>query len=235
MRAFVVLPTYNEAENLADMVQQLLHLPVEWLGVIVVDDNSPDGTGQIADRLTREYPDRVYVVHRSEKLGLGTAYVAGFQLALAKGADYIIEMDADFSHPPSYVPQFLEAIKNCDVVVGSRYAPGARLGEEWGLGRRLLSSAGNLYTRLILGLKVRDTTAGFKCFRRKVLESIDLSRMRSDGYAFQIEMAYLCQKRGFTVREVPIHFEDRAKGHSKMSLRIVVEALWRVLETRLRL
>jgi dolichol-phosphate mannosyltransferase len=235
MRVIVVMPTYNEAENLSVVVPLLLGLPVEGLEVIVVDDNSPDGTGQLADRLAERYPGQVHVIHRDGKLGLGTAYVAGFQSALARGADYIIEMDADLSHSPSYIPQFLEAIQDCDVVVGSRYAPGARLAEEWGLSRRLLSWGGNLYTRLILGLKVQDTTGGFKCFRREVLEGIDLPRIRSDGYAFQIEMAYLCQKHGFRVREVPIRFEERARGRSKMSPKIILEAMWRVLQTRLGL
>ena len=228
------MPTYNEAENLPQIVPALLSLGIEGLNILVVDDNSPDGTGQVAEELRLKYPGRVEVLHRGRKLGLGTAYVTGFAHALAQGADYIFEMDADFSHPPEMVRTFLQKIVDCDVVVGSRYTLGGALDPKWSLWRRFLSWGGNVYARLVTGLKVRDTTAGFKCFRRQVLESLDLSRIHSDGYAFQVEMAYLCQKKGFRVVEVPITFLDRTHGQSKMSFRIIWEAMWRVWQLKWR-
>jgi len=234
MKIIVVMPTYNEAENLPKMVAALLSLKAGELEIVVVDDNSPDGTGDIADQLSRQYPSKLHIIHRERKLGLGTAYVAGFRLALEKGADYVIEMDADFSHSPSYIPMLLAAVKECDVVVGSRYVPGGGVRGSWGAWRRFLSWAGNLYARLATGLKVRDTTGGFKCFHKEVLQNLDLARIGSGGYAFQIEMAYLCQMEGYEVREVPIIFEDRAAGSSKMSLGIVWEAIWRVPQLRFK-
>jgi len=235
MKVMVVIPTYNEADNLPGIVAELLALGLDGLQILIVDDNSPDGTGEIAEQLSRRYPSLLHVIHRPAKLGLGTAYITGFRYALEQGADYIVQMDADFSHSPSYIPKFLEHIKDYDVVVGSRYVPGGELDEKWGLGRQLLSWwANSIYTRLILGLKVRDATSGFKCWRRRALESIDLDNIRSSGYVFQVEMAYLCEKKGLRVLEIPIHFEDRRIGRSKMTLSIKVEAAWRVWEIRWR-
>ncbi|MGQ9585138.1 MAG: polyprenol monophosphomannose synthase [Anaerolineae bacterium] len=229
----VVLPTYNEAENLAEMVRQLLALDLPGLEVLIVDDNSPDGTGQIADDLSAQHPQRVRVLHRPGKGGLGTAYVAGFKVALAQGAERIVQMDADFSHSPSYVPILIANAEDADVVVGSRYVSGGKLDERWGVGRYFLSWwANSVYVRLILGLKVRDATAGFKCWRREALEGIDLDRIRSNGYVFQVEMAYICEKLGYRVREIPIYFEDRRIGRSKMSMPVKLEAAWRVWALR---
>ncbi len=231
----VVVPTYNEADNLPTLVGELLALGVPGLEVLVVDDNSPDGTGQVADDLAQRYPDRVHVMHRAGKLGLGTAYLAGFRYALEQGADYIVQMDADFSHSPGYIPQFLEAVEGCDVVIGSRYVAGGRLDERWGWWRYFLSWwANSVYTRLILGLRVRDVTAGFKCWRRATLEGIGLDRVRSNGYVFQVEMAYLTEKLGYRFRELPIYFEDRRIGRSKMTVPVKVEAALRTWQIRWR-
>ena len=234
MKITVVMPTYNEAQNLPAMVRQILSLEVEGLQVLVIDDNSPDGTGEIADQLAEAHPDRVEVIHRERKMGLGSTYLTGFAHALEQGADVIFEMDADFSHSPQYIPQLLDRIRDCDVVIGSRYVAGGRVDPRWSLWRRLLSWGGNLYTRLVTGLKIRDTTAGFKCYRRDVLEGLDLGRVRSDGYAFQIEMHYACQKKGYRLAELPILFGERSRGESKMSLKIIWEALWRVWQIRWR-
>lgn len=230
----VVLPTYNEAANLPNMVAALFGLGIDGLSIIVVDDNSPDGTGKIADELAAQYPGRVSVIHRPGKMGLGSAYVAGFTRALAEGADYVVEMDADFSHPPKTLHTFLDLMAEYDVVVGSRYVAGGKVDDRWSLWRRFLSWGGNLYARAITGLKVRDATAGFKCFRASALRGIDLTRVRSDGYAFQVEMAYICQRKGYRVCEVPIVFLDRTLGKSKMSSRIIREAAWRVWQIKLR-
>ncbi len=234
-KTMVVIPTYNESDNLPAIVAELFAQPAERLEILIVDDASPDGTGQVADSLASRYSDRVHVIHRPGKLGLGTAYVTGFKYALAHGAEYIAQMDADFSHSPDYIPQFLERLQEYDVVVGSRYVEGGQLDEQWGLGRYFLSwFANSVYTRLILNLQVRDATAGFKCFRRKVLETIDLDAVRSSGYVFQVEMAYLCEKLGFRVLELPILFEDRRIGKSKMTIPVKLEAAWRVFEIRWR-
>ncbi len=229
MKTTVVIPTYNEAANLPALVAALLALPLEDLRIVVVDDASPDGTGQVADELARQEPQRLLVVHRPAKLGLGTAYIVGFRLALDAGADVIVQMDADFSHAPTDVPRLLEALATCDVAVGSRYVAGGRLDERWSWWRFLLSWwANSIYTRLILGLKVRDATAGFKAWRRSALEAIDLDAIRSNGYVFQVEMAYLAHLHGLRIREIPIHFADRRWGQSKMNLRIHIEAAYRV-------
>ncbi len=231
----VVIPTYNESNNLPAIAAELFAQPVEGLEVLIVDDASPDGTGQVADSLAARYANRVHVIHRPRRSGLGTAYVTGFKYALAHGAGFIAQMDADFSHSPAYIPQFLDRLQEYDVVVGSRYVEGGQLDEQWGLGRYFLSWFANaVYARLILGLQVRDATAGFKCFRRKVLETIDLDKVRSNGYVFQVEMAYLCQKLGFKVLEIPILFEDRRIGKSKMAASAKMEAAWQVLEIRWR-
>jgi dolichol-phosphate mannosyltransferase len=230
-----VIPTYNEAENLPTLIGVLLALDVPGLQVLIVDDNSPDGTGEIADDLTRRYPDRVHVLHREGKLGLGTAYITGFRYALEQGAAYVIQMDADFSHSPSYIPQFLQAIEGYDVVVGSRYVAGGRLDERWSWWRYLLSWwANSIYTRLILGLRIKDATAGFKCWRRATLEGIGLDRVRSNGYVFQVEMAYLTEKLGYHFLEIPIYFEDRRIGRSKMTVPVKIEAALRTWQIRWR-
>ncbi|HSR94017.1 MAG TPA: polyprenol monophosphomannose synthase [Solirubrobacterales bacterium] len=224
--AWLVLPTYNEAENLAPIVAAVLaKLPASGR-VLIVDDNSPDGSGEIADRLAAEQ-GRVEVLHRASKEGLGPAYIAGFRHALAGGAGLIVEMDADFSHDPAYLPRLLEAAGRADLAIGSRYVPGGGVGD-WGALRRAISRGGSAYARLMLGVGVRDLTGGFKCFRREVLETIDLDAVRSRGYAFQVELTYRAIQQGFTVAEVPIVFRDRRAGSSKMDRSIVLEAIWRV-------
>jgi dolichol-phosphate mannosyltransferase len=230
----VVVPTFNEADNIAALVAELLALDIPALNVLIVDDESPDGTGEIADRLSEKHGDRVRVLHRSGERGLGRAYVHGFQHALVAGADYVIQMDADFSHSPSYIPLLVQRMEDYDVVVGSRYVPGGELDERWGWWRRFLSWWAIAYGRIILGLDVRDATAGFKCWRRQALQAIDLSTIHSGGYIFQVEMAYLAESLGFRVLEVPIFFEDRRVGHSKMTMPVKLEAAWRVWEIRWR-
>jgi dolichol-phosphate mannosyltransferase len=235
MKTTVVIPTYNEAENLRALATALLALPLPDLDLLVIDDESPDGTGTLADELSRELAPRLRVVHRPAKSGLGTAYLDGFNLALQNGADYVAQMDADFSHSPTYLPHFVANIERHDVVVGSRYVPGGRLDERWSFGRYLLSWwANSVYVRLILGLRVRDATAGFKLWRRSALEKIDLDRVRSNGYVFQVEMAYLAEQNGLRILEYPIYFEDRRIGRSKMSMRVKLEAAARVWEIRSR-
>ncbi len=235
MKTTVVLPTYNEAPNIEAMTAELLELPLDDLALLIVDDDSPDGTGQLADRLAAGRSERVQVLHRVGKRGLGSAYVEGFDRALQTGAQAIIQMDADFSHAPHYIPEMLATLRDSDVVVGSRYVLGGRLDEHWGWGRRLLSGfANSVYTRLILGLQVRDVTAGFKAWRRETLLGLGLQRVRSNGYVFQVEMAYLTERLGYHVREFPIYFEDRRIGRSKMSQRIKFEAVWRTVQVAQR-
>lgn len=231
-RALVVIPTYNEAPNLPSIVPLVLENDPR-LEVLVIDDNSPDGTGQIADRLAQESP-RVHVVHRSGKLGLGTAYLAGFKWALERHYDYVFEMDADFSHDPRHLKDFLKAVAGADVVLGSRYLQGRVTVINWPMGRLMLSYLANIYARWITGLHIWDLTGGFKCFRRSVLEAIDLSAVRSNGYAFQIEMSFRAWRKGFKLIEIPIVFEDRTEGQSKMSRAIVREAIWMVPRLRLQ-
>jgi dolichol-phosphate mannosyltransferase len=227
--ATICLPTYNERENLEKMLRALAPHGVR---VLVIDDNSPDGTGQIADDLAREL-DFVSVLHRDRKEGLGPAYLAGFRRALAEGADYVLEMDCDFSHDPADVPRLLAAMDDgADLALGSRYVPGGGTAN-WGLTRRIVSAGGSLYARLLLGLRVRDLTGGFKCYRRAVLERIDLDAIHSKGYAFQIEGTYRTIRAGFKVVEVPIRFVDRTEGTSKMSRTIFLEAVTRVPQLRL--
>jgi len=233
--AFVVIPTYNEATNLPAMVTALFALAIDNLYIVVVDDNSPDHTGQVADRLQQTYPRHLHVIHRAGKEGLGSAYRAGFRFALDQGAEFIIQMDADFSHSPAYLPEFLRHIKTCDVVVGSRYVEGGRLDQRWSWWRYLLSWRANaIYARVILGLQVKDATAGFKCWRRAALEAILTYPIRSNGYVFQVEMAYLAERLGLRALEIPIYFEDRHAGHSKMSNSIKLEAAWRTWLLRWR-
>ena len=227
--AAICLPTYNEHENLEPMLRALAPLSVR---VLVVDDNSPDGTGELADRLAGKL-DFVSVLHRERKEGLGPAYLAGFRRALDAGADYVLEMDCDFSHDPADVPPLLAACEDgADLALGSRYVEGGGT-ENWGLGRRLVSAGGSLYARMLLGVRIRDLTGGFKCYRRAVLERIDLGAIHSRGYAFQIETTYRTLRAGFTVVEVPIRFADRTAGHSKMSRSIFLEAVTKVPALRL--
>jgi dolichol-phosphate mannosyltransferase len=230
MRATVCLPTYNEIENLERMVRMLGDLLPEGGRVLVIDDGSPDGTGELADRLSGELPF-VSVLHRTRKEGLGRAYIAGFHRALADGADLVLEMDCDFSHNPKDVPRLIAATERADVAIGSRYVPGGGT-ENWGLVRRLISRAGSLYTKTLL-MPVNDPTSGFKCFRGEVLERIDLDAIHSRGYAFQIENVYRARRAGFRVVEIPITFVERETGHSKMSRAIVLEAIWKVPALRL--
>jgi dolichol-phosphate mannosyltransferase len=222
----VCLPTYNERENLEPMVAALLERLGPDDSVLVIDDRSPDGTGAIADRLAAEEP-RVAVLHRQQKEGLGPAYIAGFRRALAYGAELVLEMDCDFSHDPADVPRLIAAAADADLVLGSRYADGGRI-ENWGPLRRFVSRAGSLYAQALLAAPVRDLTGGFKCYRRQVLETIDLDAVSSRGYAFQIETTYRALRAGFRVVEVPITFADRRAGTSKMSPAIATEAIWRV-------
>ena len=229
---WVILPTYNEAENLERLVAAIRERLPEVSRVLVVDDNSPDGTGEIADRLAAEHPN-VEVLHRARKQGLGPAYIAGFGQALAGGAELIVEMDADFSHDPAYLPQLLRAAEDADLVIGSRYVPGGGV-TEWGPLRRFISRGGSAYARTALGLDVRDLTGGFKVIRREVLETIDLDAIDSLGYAFQVEVTYRAIRAGFRVVEIPIVFRDRREGSSKMTKAIVAEAMWRVPAMRLR-
>ena len=226
VRACVCLPTYNELENLEPMVVALLGQLGDDDSVLVIDDGSPDGTGELADRLAREN-DRVAVLHRAAKEGLGPAYLAGFRRALADGAELVLEMDCDFSHDPADIPRLIAATGDADVALGSRYVRGGRV-ENWGAGRRFVSRAGSLYAQVLLLTSVRDLTGGFKCYRREVLERIDLDAVSSRGYAFQIETTYRALRAGFRVVEVPITFSDREEGASKMSRSIVLEAIWRV-------
>ena len=230
----VVIPTYNEAENLPALAAALWSLPIRDLKILVIDDASPDGTGGIADDLSRSKPERISVIHRAGKLGLGTAYITGFKHALQSGAEAIGQMDADFSHSPAYLPTFMDLLEGYDAVLGSRYIEGGKLDERWGVGRLLLSWFGNFYARTILRMKIQDATGGFRIWRRETLLGMPLDRIRSNGYVFQVEMAYVAQRLGYQFIESPIYFEDRQIGQSKMSFRIQVEAafrVWQVLMT----
>jgi len=223
---WLVLPTYDEADNVEAFVAAVRAKLPEAARILIVDDNSPDGTGRIADRLAAE-DDAVSVLHRPRKEGLGPAYIAGFRRALEEGAGHVVEMDSDFSHDPAYLPRLLEAGRRADLAIGSRYVDGGGV-SEWSALRQAISRGGSAYARLVLGVKVRDLTGGFKCFRREVLEAIDLDAIQSRGYAFQVEMTYRAIERGFSVVEVPIVFRDRQAGTSKMDRSIVAEAIWRV-------
>ncbi len=231
MKKLVIIPTYNEKQNIAKLITAIFHENIEDLELLIVDDNSPDGTGDIVEELTRS-DSRVHLMRREKKMGLGTAYVAGFKYALERDYDLIIEMDADFSHNPNSLHELIDATKDNDVVVGSRYVDGVNV-VHWPLGRLLLSIGASKYTRIITGLPLKDCTSGFKCFKRQVLESIDLDRIQSDGYSFQIEMNFRAWKKGFEICEIPIVFEDRAAGSSKMSKKIVREAIWMVWKLKL--
>lgn len=230
-RALVAIPTYNEVENIARIIPRVLEQD-QRLDVLVVDDNSPDGTGAIADQIA-EQNLRVHVLHREAKQGLGKAYLAAFAWALDRGYDFVFEMDSDFSHDPKFLPEFLRAIEEADLVVGSRYKTGVNV-INWPMSRLFLSYGANVYARWITGLPLQDSTGGFKCFRRAVLEAIPLDRVQSNGYAFQIEMSFRAWKKGFRLVEIPIVFIDRVQGHSKMSRKIIREAIWMVWWLRLK-
>ena len=236
MKAMVIVPTYNEAENLEKLIAAIRAQPGEF-HITIVDDNSPDGTGQLAEKIAASDP-AIHVLHRTGKLGLGTAYVEGFKYALRNGVEAVIEMDADFSHDPNELPNFIARIhEGADMVIGSRYVNGVRV-LNWSFKRLLLSKLATLYVDIVTGMGgeiITDATAGFKCYRRKVLESIDLDRIHSNGYAFQIEMKYRAYKKGFKLAEIPITFNDRHVGQSKMSRRIIFEALWVAWRLRLGL
>jgi len=234
-KTIVIIPTYNEVENLPKITSALFDLGIEDLEILIVDDASPDGTGRLADQLELQYPGKFHVMHRAGKLGMGSAYIQGFKWAFQQAATYIIHMDADFSHSPSYIPQFLSLIPDYEVVVGSRYVKGGRLDEHWTWFRRLLSWwANSVWVRVILGTKTRDATAGFKCWQAKALQNLDLEHIRSNGYIFQVEMCYQAEKSGYRIKEIPIYFAERSEGQSKMDTRIQVEAALRVFDIRLQ-
>jgi dolichol-phosphate mannosyltransferase len=228
LKTYIVIPTYNEAENLPLIVNALFKLSIEDLALLVVDDNSPDGTGNIAEDLKEVYPGRINVLHREGKQGLGTAYIQGFRKCLEMGADAIVQMDADFSHNPEKVVSLLEYLKDYDMVLGSRYVTGGSLDESWAAWRKSLSSFGNFYARLILGLPILDVTGGFRAWRRDTLMGLPLERVKSQGYAFQVEMTYITHTLGYRIKEIPIYFAERERGDSKMSIGIQVEAAKRV-------
>ena len=231
MKPLIIIPTYNELDNIQRLIPALMALDPA-IRVLVVDDNSPDGTGKLVDDMAREN-DRISVLHRPAKLGLGSAYVAGFKYAVKQDVDCVFEMDADFSHDPAMVPEFIEQIKSCDVVIGSRYISGINV-VNWPMSRLLLSYFANFYTRLVTGMTIRDATSGYKCFRREVLESINLDDVRSDGYAFQIEMNFRCWRKGYRLKEIPIIFVDRRSGTSKLSQGVINEAVWIVWWLRIQ-
>lgn len=228
MSCTIVIPTYNEAENISKIAGEIFNLPIPDLKLLIVDDNSPDGTGLIAEKLKRLYINKVSVLHRQGKLGIGTAYIDGFQKAIGEGAKTIVQMDADFSHPPLKLLEMKEEIEEYDFIVGSRYVSGGRLDDRWPFWRKALSNFGNIYARVILGLGIKDATGGFKMWRGQTLSKMPLSRIKSNGYAFQIEMNYVATRLGFMGKEIPIYFSERQWGDSKMSLNIQLEAALRV-------
>ena len=231
-RALVVMPTYNETENISRIIPEVLKQSPQ-IDILVVDDNSPDGTAQQVEEFQKKNGNRIYLIKRPEKMGLGTAYVAGFKFALEKDYDFVFEMDADLSHDPNVLPRFLEAIQDADLVLGSRYVTGVNV-INWPLRRLLLSYGASFYTRLITGMPVKDPTGGFKCFRRSILETIDLDKIHSNGYSFQIEMSFRAWRKGFRIKEIPIVFTDRVDGKSKMSPQIVREAIWVVWKLKIQ-
>ncbi|MDP2965826.1 MAG: polyprenol monophosphomannose synthase [Pelolinea sp.] len=228
MKTTFVIPTYNEAENLPKLTRTLFELPLDGLCVLVIDDASKDGTGEIAEELKKEFPSRLDVIHRTGKLGLGSAYITGFKHLLEGDSSAIGQMDADFSHEPHKVLELVQTLKTCDIAVGSRYVPGGALDKNWPFWRKWLSGFGNLYARTILSLPILDTTGGFRLWRRETLAAMPLERVRSNGYVFQVEMAYVAHRLGFQFKEVPIYFAERLWGQSKMSFKIQMEAALRV-------
>lgn len=234
-KTVIIIPTYNEANNLPVLAAELWALQIPELSILVIDDNSPDGTGEIADELAQRRSGDLHVIHQPEKVGLGRAYVAGFRWAMDQNADYIIQMDSDFSHSPQHILQMLEEVQIVDLVVGSRYVAGGRVDEHWSFGRYLLSWWANaVYTKIILNLKVKDATSGFKCWRATAIQQINLDSIKSNGYSFQFEMAFLAERLGFHIVEIPIYFEDRRIGRSKMTIPVKVEAIFRAWEIRWR-
>jgi dolichol-phosphate mannosyltransferase len=231
-KSLIIIPTYNEKENITRLLNSIFELQIDNLEVLVIDDNSPDGTGEEVKRYMKK-DQRVHLIEREGKLGLGTAYVTGFKYALEKDYQYIFEMDADFSHDPKYIPDFLKAIEEADLVIGSRYLTGINV-INWPLQRLILSYGANCYTRLITGMPIKDATAGFKCFRREVLEAIPLDQVKSNGYSFQIEMNFKVWKRGFRIKEIPIIFIDRTVGSSKMNKKIMLEAALMVWKLKIK-
>lgn len=231
-KIYIVIPTYNEKENITKLLPKIFELGIEDLKVLIVDDNSPDGTGQVVEKLKQNNP-RIDILHRPQKLGLGTAYIAGIKKALEQKADYIFEMDADLSHDPKYIPEFLKAISGYDLVLGSRYIKEGGV-SNWNLTRRLISRFGNVYARLVLGLPFKDLTGGFKCYRREVLEKIGLHGLSSVGYNFQIETTYKAYRFGFKIKEIPIIFTERVEGQSKFNFKIILESFWKVLELKFK-
>jgi dolichol-phosphate mannosyltransferase len=231
-KALVIVPTYNEAQNIGQLIPQVLGQDPR-IQVLIVDDNSPDGTGRIVDEMAGVDP-RIHVIHRDRKQGLGTAYLAGFRWALERDYEYVLEMDADFSHDPKHVPEFLAAAQDADLVLGARYLAGRVTVVNWPMTRLLLSYFANIYARLVTGVRLSDSTGGFKCFRRRVLEGIALDEVHSNGYAFQIEMSFRAARKGFRIAEIPIVFVDRTEGHSKMSGAIIREAVWMVWRLRFK-
>ncbi len=231
-KTMIIMPTYNEKETLEKTISEIQNLGIKFY-ITIVDDNSPDGTGEIAKRLSEEYPE-IHYIHREKKEGLGTAYITGFKYALAQNADYIIEMDADGSHHPKYLPVMLEKMQEADLVLGSRYLRGVRV-DNWSFRRLLFSKMANLYVQFIAPLPIEDSTSGLRCFKREVLEAINLDKVHSDGYSFQIELTARTYRKGFKIVEIPITFYERSGGYSKMSNKIVVEAFWLVIKIRLGL
>jgi len=230
MKIYIIIPTYNEKDNIEKLIELIFGLNIPHLFVLVVDDNSPDKTGNIVEGLKSQY-NNLDILHRKKKSGIGPAYIAGFRWVLQKGADLIFEMDADLSHNPKHIPEFLQNIEQYDVVLGSRHVPGGGI-ENWSMFRKLISRFGNIYARTILSLPFQDITGGFKCYRRKVLEDIDLDSLSSVGYNFQIETTYVAYRRGFRIKEIPIIFTDRILGKSKFDKKIIFEAFWKVLLLR---
>lgn len=228
----MVIPTYNESENLPKLVEDVLALPLDDIHILIVDDNSPDGTGELAEKLRVQYNDRIHCLHRAGKLGLGSAYREGFKKAIEEGADYIGQMDADFSHPIDKIPLMVRELEHADLVIGSRYVKGGSLDENWPFYRKWLSGFGNAYARVILGLPNRDVTGGFKLWKKETLQAMPMDTIKSNGYVFQVEMNYVASKMGFKIVEIPIYFQERTMGKSKMNMRISMEAAWRTIALR---
>lgn len=232
MKITMVIPTYNESENLPKLVHDVLALPLEDIHVLIVDDNSPDGTGDVAEKLRVQYNDRVHCLHRAGKLGLGSAYREGFKKAIEEDADYIGQMDADFSHPIDKIPLMVKELEHADLVIGSRYVKGGSLDENWPFYRKWLSGFGNAYARVILSLPNRDVTGGFKLWKKETLQAMPMDTIKSNGYVFQVEMNYVASKMGFKIVEIPIYFQERTMGKSKMNMKISMEAAWRTIALR---
>ncbi len=227
MRILVIIPTYNERENLPKIIRKIQNLGIKNLDILIIDDNSPDGTGKLADEYSHKFKN-IFVIHREKKMGLGTAYKTGFKYAIEKGYDYVFEMDADLSHDPDDIPRFLKEIRRVDLVIGSRYCKGGKV-VNWPSSRRLLSFLANLYAKILTGVPINDMTSGYKCYRRKVIENYDYDKLRAEGYGFQIETVFYAFKKGFKLKEIPIIFHDRVEGKSKLGRKIVYEAFFRVL------